>query len=129
MGFVVVRDFRRNNAALDLGVGKMDFGELFRPAHHGAFHQDAVIDALLCVQMLGHLPRTSFAQAGRTGFDQGTVHRRHPRGWRSFAGRVGKDMQPRQIALINQLEGVVEHRFGFGREARDNIGAKGHIRP
>ena len=37
-------------------------------------------------------------------------------------------MQPRQGAIFDQPQRVVEHFFGLGGKARNDIGAKGHVR-
>ena len=38
-------------------------------------------------------------------------------------------MQVRKPAVIDQVERVFEHRFGFGRKAGDDIGAEHNVRP
>ena len=37
-------------------------------------------------------------------------------------------MQPGQATFLDQLQRIVEMRLGLGREARDDVGAKGDVR-
>jgi hypothetical protein len=36
-------------------------------------------------------------------------------------------MQPGEPALLHQPQRVLEHRLRLGREARDDVGAEGHV--
>jgi drug/metabolite transporter (DMT)-like permease len=44
-------------------------------------------------------------------------------------GGIGEDVQPGQVAVLDQPQRVLEHRLGLGREARDDVGAEGHVGP
>ena len=57
------------------------------------------------------------------------VDLRHPRRRRSSAGAVRKDVQPRQPAVLDEIERALEHRLGLGRKPRDDVGAEDHLGP
>ena len=70
---------------------------------------------------------TGLAQTAGAILDRFAVHLRHPRGGGALAGAVGEDVQPCQRAVLDQFQRVFEMRLGLGREARDDIGPKGHL--
>ena len=53
---------------------------------------------------------------------------RHPRGRRAGARAIGKDVEVGQPGLLDQPQGVLEHRVGFGGKAGDEVGAEHHAR-
>ena len=68
------------------------------------------------------------AQAGGAGLHDCGRDLRHARGGRAGARAVREDMGVDQVTIVDQREGVGEHRFVFGGEAGDQIGADRDIR-
>ncbi len=107
---------------------KDHFGELLGAAHARAFHQHLMRPARSAPP---DARATCASPAARSraarSLDRLAVDLRHPRRRGALARRIGKDVQPGQVALAHQLQRVVEHRLGLGRETGDDIGAKGHV--
>lgn len=99
----VSSDFGGDDLADRLVGVKGGFGELFRAAHTRVFHQDVVGLADLSVEVFGDLGLSGRTQAGGAGFDDGSVHGGHAGGRRALAGGVGKDVKPRQAAVLHQV--------------------------
>ena len=120
-------DFRLDHCALFLRSIKPNFGEMFGSPYIGALCQNGATLTNLGVQVpLGCLFAFVTKPSGAI-LDGASVDLRHARGRRAGAGRVGEDVQPRQVAVIDKAERVLEHLFGSGWEARDNIRAERHI--
>ena len=65
-----------------------------------------------------------FSQPRGALLDQARCDGRHARGRRLRSRREWKHMQMREPAFVDQIERVLKHVFGFGRETDDEIGAK-----
>ena len=76
--------------------------------------------------MFLHLRIPCSAQPGGAVLDGAAIHGGHFSGGRAFTRGIGKDVQPCQIAFLNQLEAIGKVGLSLGREACDDIGAKRH---
>ena len=61
-------------------------------------------------------------EAGGALPNDGAGDGRHPGGRGAGARRVGEDVEMRQAALGDEVEGADELRLGLGGEARDQVG-------
>src|SRR5439155_1365351 len=55
------------------------------------------------------------------------LHLGHARCRRAGAGRIGKDMEEAEAAILHQAQTVLEHRFALGGKSGDQVGAEGNI--
>ena len=122
------RNMGRDDRAFFLWLLKDHFAELFCAPHIWIFHKDRVALADLRLKMFRNLRITCFAKLCGAGFDILTVDLGHPCCGCAFARGIGKDMQPRQIAVLHQLQRVFKMRLCLRWKACDDIGTKCQFR-
>ena len=92
-----------NKRAFDLSAVKADLGELFGAPHMRVLHQHPMVLTNLGREMALNLPGPCVAQTRRASLDDIPVHLRwYPRRWRAFPLGIGKDVQPSEIAFLDQ---------------------------
>lgn len=85
-------------------VGLEDgFCKLLGPAHAGVFHEHMMGFVDLGLQVLSHLNFAYFAQTSSTAFDLPPVHLRHLRCRGALPDRIGKDVEPCEPAVFDEL--------------------------
>ena len=66
-------------------------------------------------------------QQSGPALDHALLHHWHPLGRCARAGRIGKHVQKRQAAFINNVQRVLKHRICLSWKARNNIRPKNHV--
>ena len=92
------------------------------------FHQHFIIMANAAVKKGLLVPRRPFTQGCGTLPDQGTINLGHSGGGRALTRGIGKDMQPGQLGIINQVEGRFMRGIILGRETGNQISPEHSIR-
>ena len=85
--------------------------------------------AHLCLKMGLNRPCTCRTQTGCAFLDQAPIGLGHPGCWRTGAWRIGKHVQPCQMAAVHQCQRVFKSGLGLGRETGDNISPKSDTWP
>ncbi len=117
------------NERARLYVRKVNGGEILSAASAAALGQRADVSPDLPVEMVRVRGRAGLSQPRRAG--SGGVRRnlRHSRRRRARSRGIWKGMDVGDPAFLDQRERVLEHRFGLGREAGDEVGAEHDIGP
>src|SRR6267154_2057329 len=103
--------------------------ELWRAADAVQFRQQAATRTHFPIKMTRKCRRALLAQPARPFLNRAVRDLRHARSRRAGPRRIGKHMQISEPAFVDKIERASEHRFGLGREARDDVAAEYHVGP
>ena len=101
--------------------------ELPRASYAVALHQDLDLRARLPGEIARKCDSTFLPEVACALLDEVARYLRHALSRRAVARGEGKYVQKRQAAVVDDAQGVGEHRLGLGGEARDQIGAEDHV--
>ena len=83
--------------------------------------------ALLCGEVARDLGLPRGPQPGGAILDLASVDSGHPGCRGAGAGGIGKDVKPGEVALLDEVQRLLEHLIRFGGEACDDIGPERHV--
>ena len=115
---------RRHNDARFDGRRKDDWREVLAVPAALRLGQHLAQRADLAIEVVAQRPFAMPSQPRGAVLDDVAGDLRHTRGRRAGPRRIWEDVETRDPALINEIEGAAEHVLGLGREPGNDVGAE-----